>query len=250
MRQTCFARLRGLFGAALIAGSIGLSPAAAEAQEWSGQITLYGWGAGVTGDVTPVPGTTLSFDKSLSEVLEDLDGAFFINGLARRGDLVLLGDLTYSRSSRDGLLPPGIPASGEVTMRSLTLAAGRHFDLGGGSAVAVLGGLRAWSIDAAVSVPLAGVNVSPGMDFIDPVIAVRGVTPLSDRWSLLGYLDVGGFGVGSDLTWQAAVAANYQASDNLYLSVGWRHLFVDYASGGSAFQGAMTGPVVGATFRF
>jgi hypothetical protein len=135
-------------------------------------------------------------------------------------------------------------------MRSLTLAAGRHFDLGGGSAVAVLGGLRAWSIDAAVSVPLAGVNVSPGMDFVDPVIAVRGVTPLSDRWSLLGYLDVGGFGVGSDLTWQAAVAANYQASDTLYLSVGWRHLFVDYASGGSAFQGAMTGPVVGATFRF
>ncbi len=250
MTPTCFARLRGLFGAALIAGSTALSAAPAEAQDWSGQITLYGWGAGVTGEVTPVPGTTLTFDKSLSEVLEDLDGAFFITGLARRGDLVLLGDLTYSKSSREGIVPPGIPGSGEVTMRSLTLAAGQHFDLGGGSGVAVLGGLRAWSIDAAVSVPLAGVDVAPGKEFVDPIIAVRGMTPLSDRWSLLGYLDVGGFGVGSDLTWQAAVTANYQASDTVYLSVGWRHLFVDYTSGGSAFKGAMTGPVVGATFRF
>lgn len=243
--------LHGMAGAALAALAATLAPAAAQAQDWSGQLTLYGWGAGVTGDFTPFTGgPTLSFDKSLSEVLEDLDGAFFATGLLRRGDLVLFGDLTYSRSSRAGLVPPGVPASGELTIRSVTLAAGRRFDTGGGSHVDVLGGLRAWSLDGRVSVPLAGVSIAPTVDFVDPIIALRGSTPLSDRWSLLGYIDVGGFGVGSDLTWQAAVTANYQATDNLVLSIGWRHLEVDYSDNGTRFDGAMTGPVFGATLRF
>lgn len=71
---------------------------------------MYGWGAGVTGDFKPFTGApTLSFDKFFSEVLEDRDGAFFVTGLARRGDLVLFGDLTYSSSSRSGIVPPGDP---------------------------------------------------------------------------------------------------------------------------------------------
>lgn len=248
MTRTPFDTLRNLAGAALLASAAAIAPASA--QDWSGQVTVYGWGAGVNGDFTPFTGApTLSFDKSLSEVLENLDGAFFATGLARRGDLVLFGDLTYSAASRDGLTPVG-PASGELTMRSLTLAAGKHFDMGGGSGVDLLGGLRAWNIDGQVAAPAIGVNVAPGKDFVDPIIALRGLTPLSDRWSLLGYVDIGGFGVGSDLTWQLAVTANYQASEHLYLSVGWRHLFVDYSDGGTRFNGAMTGPVIGATWSF
>lgn len=250
MTRTLLDSLRGLGGSALIAGAVALTPAGSEAQDWSGQVTLYGWGAGVTGDFTPFTGApTLSFDKSLSEVLEDLDGAFFVTGLARRGDLVLFGDFTYSASSRAGLTLLG-PATGEVTIRSLTLAAGRHFDLGGGSHVDVLGGFRAWSLDGRVSVPAIGVDVAPGSDFVDPIIALRGSAPLSDRWSLLGHIDLGGFGAGSDLTWQAAITANYQATERLYLSFGWRHLYLDYSDNGTLFDGAMTGPVIGATWRF
>lgn len=250
MTRTTFDTLRTLTGAALFAGVAALSAAPAQAQDWRGQVTLYGWGAGVTGDFTPFTGApTLSFEKSLSEVLEDLDGAFFATALARRGDLVLFGDLTYSKASRDGFTPVG-PAAGELTMRSLTLAAGKHFDMGNGSGVDVLGGLRAWSIDGQVAAPAIGVDVAPGKNFVDPIVALRGTTPLSDRWSLLGYMDLGGFGVGSDFTWQVAVTANYQASDKLYLSVGWRHLYVDYSDGGTEVKGAMTGPVVGATWTF
>lgn len=245
----CFSPSRVLAG--LTGAVMALSGTLANAQDWSGQVTLYGWGASVTGDFTPVTGApTLSFDKSLSEVLEDLDAAFFATGILRRGDLVLFGDLTYTTSSRAGLVPPGIPASGELTIRSITLAAGRRFDTGGGSHVDLLGGFRAWSIDGFASAPVPPLPVATSSDFVDPIIAVRGSAPLSDRWSLLGYIDVGGFGAGSDLTWQAAVTANYQATDNLYLSIGWRHLYVDYAENGTLFEGAMTGPVIGATWRF
>lgn len=219
------------------------------AQDWSGQVTLYGWGAGVGGDFTPFTGApTLSFDKSLSEVLEDLDAAFFATGLARRGNLVFFGDLTYTSSSRSGLVPPGIPATGEITLKSLTLAAGRRFDAGGGTTVDLLGGLRGWDIDGAITTP--GPSIAPSASFIDPIIAVRVNTPLSDRWSVLSYADIGGFGAGSDFTWQAAVTANYQATDSLWLSFGWRHLAVDYSDGGTVFDGALSGPLVGVTLQF
>lgn len=241
--------VRSLVARAALAVAATLAPVAAAAQDWSGQITLYGWGAAVSGDFTPFTGApTLSFDKSFSDILEDLDGAFFATGLARRGDLILFGDLTYAKSSRSGTLPPGIPASGELSTRSLTLAAGRRLDMRGATTVDVLAGLRAWEIDGKVTLPI--LRIAPSAHFVDPIVALRVNTPLADRWSLLGYLDVGGFGVGSDFTSQVAVTANYQMTDNLYLSFGWRHLHVDYSDGGTRVKGGMTGPLVGATWRF
>jgi len=242
--------LPSLFGAFFVAALVA-APAASQAQDWTGQVTLYGWGAGVAGDFTPFAGApTLSFNNSFSEVLEDLDAAFFATAFARRGAFVLFGDFTYGASSRDGVVPPGVPASGKVTLTSLTVAAGRRFDAGGGTTVAVMGGLRGWIVDGSVSVPLAGVSLAPEKTFADPIAALRINAPIADRWSLLTYADVGGFGVGSEVTWQAAVTANYRATENLFLSAGYRHLYLDYRDGGTVFEGAMTGPLIGATWRF
>lgn len=250
MMKSAVRHVRKIGGAALLAGAVAAAPAAAVAQDWSGQVTLYGWGAGVTGDFTPFTGAPrVSFDKSLFDVLEDLDGAFFVTGLARRGNFVVLGDFTYTSSSRSGLVPPGIPASARVSIRSMTLAAGYRFDAGDVT-VDVLGGARAWALNGRVSVPLAGVRLSPTENFVDPIVALRVNAPLTDRWSVLGYVDVGGFGVGSDFTWQASVTANYRATENLYLSAGWRHLYLDYRDGGTVFKGAMSGPIAGVTLRF
>lgn len=239
---------RGFATMAFLAAAT-LTPPPAIAEEWTGQATLYGWGAGVTGDFTPLTSApTLSFDKSLTEVLEDLDGAFFATGLARRGDLVLFGDLTYTTSSRAGVVPPGFPAEGELTIRSITVAAGRRFDAADDSTIDLLAGIRAWSVEGSVASP--ALSVAPESNFVDPIIAIRSLTPLSDRWSVLGYFDVGGFGVGSELTWLGTVTANYQATDNLFVSAGWRHLYLDYEDDGTVFEGAMAGPVIGATYRF
>lgn len=62
--------LGSLIAGAVLAGVTTLAPLTAAAQDWSGQITLYGWGAGVSGDFTPFTGApTRSFEKSLSEGL-------------------------------------------------------------------------------------------------------------------------------------------------------------------------------------
>ncbi|WP_158972325.1 porin family protein [Chachezhania sediminis] len=242
-----------MFRSLAFAGAIALAgPAAAQtASQWTGQATAYVWGAGVGGDVTPFSGApTVSFDRSLSEVLKDSDEFLFLSGFARRGNLVLFADLSYSSSSRSGLVPPGIPASGKLSQRSMTLAAGKRVVNETTQTVDVMAGLRAWRVEGEVSVPLAGVSVSPTKSFVDPIIAARTNITLAPRWSVIGYADVGGFGAGSDLTYQVVVTANFQATENLFLSAGFRQLYLDYDSGGTAFNVTMAGPVLGATWRF
>jgi hypothetical protein len=230
---------------------LGISARAQVNETWRGQVTVYGWGAGIGGDFTPFTGgPTLSFDKSLSEVLEDLDAAFFVTGLAVRGNFVVFGDLSYSKSSKSGLVSSGVPASGEVSQTSLTLAAGQRVVDDGTTTVDVLAGARAWWLDGEVNVPLAGVSLAPSKNFVDPIVALRVNHRIADRWTVLGYLDAGGFGVGSDLTYQVAVTASYKVTDKLFLSGGYRHLYLDYSDGGTSFDGAMSGPLVGATWRF
>ncbi|MDQ7260876.1 hypothetical protein NM680_03560 [Paracoccus sp. PS-1] len=223
----------------------------ATAQDWAGQLTPYVWATGLGGDLTPRAGApTLSFDKSFSDVLEDLDGAFFLSGYARRDRLVILGDLSWSSSSREGLVPPGLPASGKLTQRSLTLLAGYRALEAEGVAVDLLAGARAWSIKSSISVAAGARTASPRESFVDPIVALRANVALAPRWSAILYADLGGFGAGSESTSQIVATANWQANDNLYISAGYRMLNVDYESGGTRMDVTMSGPLFGLTWRF
>lgn len=228
-----------------------LAASPAFAQEWQAQITPYVWASGLGGDVTPFTGApTLRFDKSFSDVLEDLDAAFFLSAYARRDRLVVLGDLSYSASSKSGALPPGVPAEGEVRQRSLTLAAGWRAIDDGGLALDVLGGVRAWKVDARVSVAGGAISRSEDRDFVDPIVALRANYTLAPRWSAIAYLDYGITGMGSEKTTQVVATVNYQLTDRAYLSVGYRRLDVDYRSGGTRVDVTMAGPLLGLTWRF
>lgn len=242
---------RNLLGiCALLVPTLFTQPASAESG-WSGQITPYVWASGLGGDIAPFRGApTVSFDKSFSDVLEDLDAAFFLSGFARKDRFVLLGDISYSSSSKDGTVPPGLPASGELRQRSMTLAAGYRAIANEDMTLDVLAGARLWSIKGEVSVAGGAVRASADKDFTDPILALRGSFRLAPRWSATVYLDAGGFGVGSEHTSQALITANYQLNDNLYVSAGYRHLDVEYDSGGTRLDVTMAGPLFGITWRF
>lgn len=228
-----------------------LGSPAVMAQDWSGQITPYVWAAGFGGDITPFSGApTLSFDKGFSDVLDDLDRAFFLSGYARRDLLVVMGDLSWSSSSKEGRLPNGLPASGKLTQRSLTLLAGWRAVENGDFTLDLLGGARAWSIKSNITLAGGLVQASPGKDFVDPILAARANIAIAPQWSAVVYADFGGFGVGSENTSQILATVNYEVNDNLWLSLGYRQLNVDYRSGGTAVDVSMGGPLVGATWRF
>ena len=66
----------------------------------------------------------------------------------------------------------------------------------------------------------------------------------------VAYGDIGGFGVGSHLTWQLLGGVQYDVSSRWSLSAGWRHLDINYDHKGFVFDAAMDGPILGAVYKF
>ncbi|MDT8328685.1 MAG: hypothetical protein RQ750_15095 [Roseovarius sp.] len=222
-----------------------------ESETDSTQITIYGWLAGATGEFRPFVGApTLEFDNSFGEVLGDLDAAFFASAQLRRDRFVAVADVSYASLSREGFVPPGIPASGKISQLAITALGGARVHDSDRLTVDLLGGARLWDLGGRVSVPLAGVSIAPDKTFVDPVVATRINAPLIPRLSALLQADIGGFGVGSDLTYQVAGTLNYRAGRRSYVSAGWRHLHLDYDDAGTRFVGSQTGPIIGFTRRF
>ena len=132
---------------------------------------------------------------------------------------------------------------------SLTLTGGYNWQLAPQSSVDLMGGVRVWDIHAHVQVPGVAAAQS-NTSFVDPVVAVRWRYDLGSQWSSLLYADAGGFGLGSDATWQALASINYQWRDSIYLSLGYRHLSVDYRSGGKRLDFSQSGPLLGVTLKY
>lgn len=232
----------------VFSGGAGAQETASEG--WRFQATPYIWMAGLEGDIKPFRGApTAQVEKSFSDILENLDSAFFLSGTARQGRWVLQGDMSYASTSESASLPWGLSAKAKVRQKSMTLTGGYNWELGQRSSVDLLGGMRIWDIHAAVAVPGVA-SVQSTTSFVDPVLAVRWRYDFAPQWSSLVYVDVGGWGVGSDSTWQMLGTLNYQWQENIHLSLGYRQLQVNYRSHGKRLDFGQGGPLIGATFKF
>jgi len=65
----------------------------------------------------------------------------------------------------------------------------------------------------------------------DPVVIARFTTDIKDKWLFQFRGDIGGFGVGSDLTWQLHATAGYRFTKLFQMSLGYRILSTDYRVG-------------------
>jgi hypothetical protein len=250
---------RAAFAPALLAlPLLLLAPASGQAQDRPGPVyqgTAYLWAAGAGGTFQPFAAApVLEIERSFSELHDDLSLAFFMSGLVRVDRLVFLGDFSYLIMNRRGLVTiPGtgtVPAAGELRQTSLTLEGGYRVLEETAGTVDLLAGVRAWWVRADVDLAGGAVSRSPRHSFIDPILAVRGTARLADRWSATGYLDGGGFGVGSDSTLQMVGTVNFELHPGAFLSLGYRRLSVDYEDGGSRIDTTMGGPLVGVSLRF
>jgi hypothetical protein len=114
-------------------------------------------------------------------------------------------------------------------------------------------GARAWWVNKEVdirsgSTPVLALDSSD--EWIDPIVGLRGEVHFGSRWSLLLEADVGGFGVGSDLSWHALGAVGYHLSNRVTVSAGWKILDVDYEEDDFIFDMTMSGPFLSLTFSF
>ncbi len=264
------------FSATSAAGAdqVAATPAGVDRLDWAFQATGYLWATGLNGNVSPFQrAPTLHVEKSFSDVMDDLNFGGFLNIWGRYDRFVLSGDMMYvdtTDSKAAGPLPalqiPGLPplpagaaidANVDTQEFMATLQAGYRIIDADGFSLDALAGARFWHISNDVAVtashPLIG-SVSAthreSFGWVDPVFGARAFFSLTEKLSVQGQVDIGGFGAGSDLTWSALATVNYIFTDTLSVSAGYKVLDVDYSHDGYVFDSRLSGPVLGLTYRF
>ena len=185
-------------------------------------------------------------------------------------DLIYL-DISGSDSHVKSVDFGGSQINSSIDAGTQTTIKGTVFTLGGGYSVArsadasmdVIGGARYlgvdvitdWHLTATIIDPVGGGTfpligtVSQRVDLWDAIIGVRGRIGLGNtgKWSVPYYLDAG---TGSStLTWQGLLGLDYAFGWG-DVSLAYRHLY--YSQKGDQFiqSLALSGPLLGATFRF
>ena len=91
-------------------------------------------------------------------------------------------------------------------------------------------------------------------DWLEPLVGTVLTLDVNDRLSLIARGDIGGFGVGSKLTWQVAGAVEYKIGKCVSVSAGYRLLDIDFSEGSGrnkfAFDVQMRGPFMALDIRF
>jgi hypothetical protein len=222
---------------------------------WTFQFTPYLWAAGLKGDVALGPlAPPVAVDLSFGDIFDHLKMAFMGTFEARNGRFGLIADIAYLRLEASATGPLGF-VNAELEDRTLFatfLGAYRAIDQGS-AWVDVTAGGRLWWIDTHLDITAPGpvaVSVNRDQSWIDPVIGLRARAYLTPQLFVQFDGDVGGFGVASKSTWQAAGILGYQYSAMTSFFAGYRHLEVDYRRNGFVWDVQMSGPVVGASFRF
>jgi hypothetical protein len=248
----------GLCTSLMVALHVPAARAAATGGGWQYETAPYLWFPGVKGHTRIGGSPQINIDESPSEALGKLDLALMGTFEARKDRWALVFDGFHARLSDGGRVSQtvsGVPvvAYGKVGTTQTILSAAVYYRVGdGATAVDLVSGARyvKLGMDAELSLLSQGqllLTRNPEYDesWVDPFVGVRAVMPLTPRWSLLGYADVGGFGLGSDNTWQLQAGATYAFGSRYSTTLGYRALHMKYDDNGFKasldFQGAYLG---------
>lgn len=240
---------------ALMAAPAGAQTAPQDPDAWTFTLSPYVWFSGLGGEVTgPHGGDTFSAD--FGDIFGTMKFSFMGLAEARRGNFSLVTDIMYL-NLQQGVPVPGHGAysGGSARTQSVEVSAIGLYTVAEGSPgrIELGGGVRGWWFDTELSLDagrLPARTQSASTSWADPVISARGVLRLSDRLSLTAYGDIGGFGLGSEFTWQAFGTLDYQVTESISVSAGFRWIHIDYDKGRTDISLDMGGPIIGASVRF
>lgn len=238
-----------LLKAALVSGlSLSSVPAIADSSEQ--RLAIYLWGAGLKGDIGNAAGAS-PVDVKFDDILDNLEAGFMLNYRGKWDQWSFGADYIYLNINPSSDTPP---ATIDLKQSVLELTGGYAIQPG----IELLAGIRAVDISTDITVtPPPMVPATPAVnaqdDWVDPLIGIDYRSPLADKWHFYGRADLGGFGVGSDLTYQLAAYFGYKPSDNWNLYAGYRHLDFDYKSDNDKkffYDLSISGPLAGFSYHF
>ncbi len=292
MKQRAICLAKGVLGLAAAMAVLGVLPAAAQStpttdplstairstleQPLEVYVTPYVWALSVNGNST-VKGVKADVNVDFHDILDHLNGAVMLEAEIRKGDVGVLFDTVYANlSDNDASGDDRIKVDAEANQLILQLAGtyrlgdwtlGQSADAGR-FAVAVdpYAGARYTYLDVDLQGRLdlldLGIrrtrSVNDDQSWTDPILGLRTLWTLGDRFTVTLAGDVGGTSTSSQYSGQAFGLAGYRFSmfgqNNARLLAGYRVLHQKYedGSGRDKFEWDVTmhGPIVGLSVNF
>jgi hypothetical protein len=229
-------------------------------KEWGFKVEPYLMAPYMKGTVAIGKIPQAEIDANAGEVFDRLRSAFMLYGETNNGKWAITGDFVYMKL-QETIEPNGQINSGEINFDETIFAMEGLYrilpwlEFGIGGRVVTIGG------DMTVSRTELGSNGETNVQqaektesWFDPTVLFRAQVPNSGKW--IGELkaDIGGFGIGSNETYQIQVNGGYRFSKLFQATAGYRALSIDYESGTTVdrfnYDVKTTGPVVRLGFNF
>jgi len=154
---------------------------------------------------------------------------------AKTDKWAITSDLVYMKLNQE-VTPGTIVISGDVTAKQLIWEAAGLYRITSFLEAGVGGRLN--YLEMGIDVRRNGIDLGTeevtgekSKTWYDPVVIARLTTDINDKWLFQFRGDIGGFGIGSDLTWQLHATAGYRFTKLFQISLGYRILSTDYRSG-------------------
>ncbi|MCF7671652.1 hypothetical protein KQ944_08445 [Bacillus subtilis] len=233
--------------------------------EWKIIVSPYVWGASLKGKAA-MGGHRTDVNIPFSEIFDNLDLAAMGTIEIIKGPLGFFVDGQYVSTTQDEDILANELA---LNIKTTTISGGAFYrvyerELGGVTVfneaqtftVEPMLGVRWTKIKADLSV--GPFSISKKAEWTDPFVGVRLKTDLNERWNLAGEADIGGFGAGSKLSYNAQAYLGYRTflfDRPTNLRIGYRVLSQDFKGPdflGHSFKWDVVqhGPVVGLSMRF
>jgi hypothetical protein len=230
--------------AVIAAGSWTEAAAQAGSDDWDVLVAPYLMGASMSG-ATTVRGLSIDIDASASDVFSNLQFGAMGLVVARKGDWGFGTDLIWmalGTTVRDTNVDFNQGAFAFYGLRRLTPAADATF------------GLRVNTLQGKLTFKGPDVTRKQDKTWVDPIVGLTLHTPADRRVRLRVYSEIGGFGAGSDFTWQVFPSLGLGLGKTASVEFGYRWLDLDYATGEGdeqfRYDVLTQGPVIGFAFRF
>jgi len=224
----------------------------APADAWKQEVALYVAAVGMTGRAG-VGGVEADVDLSFSEIMDQLQAAGMIAYRAEKGDWAVFANAIFMGLGATKDLRFGGTAEADFDETIFEVDGAWRF----AKRWEVYGGARLVDIDASLELrPVTGTTVDAdgSRSWVDPLVGLRYRAPLGEHWAFVGRADVGGFGVGSDLAWQALAHFDWRISKHWGAAFGYVLLDIDYDDGEGSdrflYDIRSEGPLAAATISF
>ena len=238
--------------------------------EWKFSITPYAWLTGLNGTIG-AKGQTADVNMSFGDLFDQMEFAAQLHAeLFYRDKYGIFIDGTYIKLNSDSVMGPTVANittkifmfefAGMYRVLNTPTKYGQSQGYKKTSVIVdlLLGG-RYYNIDNKINFrsegPINLPSVSGDAGWFDIIAGGRVIWQATDRWSLIGRTDFGGFdfNFSSDFSWNGVSFVGFDATDWLQILLGFRVLYTDYSDGRGdnrfVFDTWMYGPVIGLKFH-